>query len=102
MEVINEDYNDFVSLSTKLVNVDGAVLRMHKPLQEVGEKLLAVKASLQQELDSLGQGLAMRQETAAARALLELMQDTAHSMSKVNSFYHTLAKTDDYLTTRSH
>lgn len=83
MEVINEDYNDFVSLSTKLVNVDGAVLRMQKPLQEVGEKLLAVKASLQKELDSLGQGLVLRQETAAAKALLELMQDTAHSMSKV-------------------
>lgn len=32
MEVINEDYNDFVSLSTKLVNVDGAVVQMQKPL----------------------------------------------------------------------
>jgi hypothetical protein len=35
IEVINDDYNDFVSLSTKLVNVDGAVLRMQKPLLEV-------------------------------------------------------------------
>ena len=35
VEVINEDYADFVSLSTKLVNVDGAVLRMQKPLQEL-------------------------------------------------------------------
>jgi hypothetical protein len=35
VEVINEDYNDFVSLSTKLVNVDGAVLRMKKPLLEL-------------------------------------------------------------------
>ena len=35
VEVINEDYNDFVSLSTKLVNVDGAVLRMQKPLLEL-------------------------------------------------------------------
>lgn len=34
-EVINEDYDDFVSLSTKLVNVDSAVLRMQKPLEEV-------------------------------------------------------------------
>lgn len=83
MEVINEDYNDFVSLSTKLVNVDGAVLRMQKPLQEVAEKLQAVKSSLQQEYNALGEGLALRQETASARGLLELMQDTAHTMSKV-------------------
>ena len=32
VEVINEDYNDFVSLSTKLINVDGAVTQMQKPL----------------------------------------------------------------------
>ncbi len=32
VEVINEDYNDFVSLSTKLVNIDGAVSQMKKPL----------------------------------------------------------------------
>lgn len=35
VEVINEDYNDFVSLSTKLVNVDGAVLRMQAPLLDL-------------------------------------------------------------------
>lgn len=35
VEVINEDYADFVSLSTQLVNVDGAVARMHKPLGEL-------------------------------------------------------------------
>ena len=42
VEVINEDYNDFVSLSTKLVSVDGAVLRMQKPLLElkVGDSLI--------------------------------------------------------------
>ena len=32
VEVINEDYNDFISLSTKLVNVDGAVMRMSRPV----------------------------------------------------------------------
>lgn len=35
VEVINEDYDDFVSLSSKLVSVDGAVLRMQKPLLEL-------------------------------------------------------------------
>lgn len=35
VEVINEDYADYVSLSGKLVNVDGSVLRMRKPLTEL-------------------------------------------------------------------
>lgn len=34
-QVINEDYNDFVSLSTKLVNVDAALNRMQRPLVEL-------------------------------------------------------------------
>ncbi len=32
LEVINEHYADFVSLSSRLINVDTAVLRMQKPL----------------------------------------------------------------------
>lgn len=32
VEVINGDCNDFVNLCTKLVDVDGAVLRMRVPL----------------------------------------------------------------------
>lgn len=35
VEVINEDYNDFISLSSKLMNVDGAVLRMRTSLLSV-------------------------------------------------------------------
>lgn len=35
VEVINEHYGDFVSLSSKLVNVDSAVIRMQKPLIEI-------------------------------------------------------------------
>ena len=37
--MINEDYGEYVSLSSRLVNVEGFVLRMRKPLVElkVGE-----------------------------------------------------------------
>jgi hypothetical protein len=35
VEVINADYSDYVSLSSKLVNVDGAVVRMRKPLTDL-------------------------------------------------------------------
>ena len=35
LEVINEHYADVVSLSSRLVNVDTAVLRMQKPLLEI-------------------------------------------------------------------
>lgn len=35
VEVINEDYGDYVSLSSRLVNVDGSVIRMRRPLIEL-------------------------------------------------------------------
>ncbi|KAK9821420.1 hypothetical protein WJX81_002272 [Elliptochloris bilobata] len=83
VEVINEDYADFVSLSGKLVNVDGAVLRMQKPLLEVQTQLEVARGAVAAELEALRAGLARRQAVAQARALLELMQATAHAMSKV-------------------
>ncbi|CAL8471248.1 g10790 [Coccomyxa elongata] len=83
VEVINEHYGDFVSLSSKLVNVDSAVIRMQKPLIEIKDKLLAVRGEVTAALDALKEGLERRQSVASAKALLELMQDTAHVMSKV-------------------
>lgn len=35
VEVINEDYADYVGLSGRLANVEGSVLRMRKPLLEL-------------------------------------------------------------------
>ena len=35
VEVINEDYGEYVGLSSRLVNVEGFVLRMRKPLIEL-------------------------------------------------------------------
>lgn len=39
--MINEDYNDFVSLSTKLVNVDSSLQRMQAPLLELQARVPA-------------------------------------------------------------
>lgn len=42
-----------------------------------------MQAAIRGQLDALNEGLARRQQVAACRATLELMQDTAHVMSKV-------------------
>ncbi|DBB11835.1 TPA: hypothetical protein ACH3X3_005984 [Trebouxia sp. C0006] len=99
VEVINEDYNDFVSLSTKLVNVDGAVTQMQKPLLTLKDKLISAQAAVQSELSALNQGLQRRQQAAKVKALLELMQDTAHVMSKVEKL---LAEVDALIAQQGH
>lgn len=35
VEVINENYNEFVSLGSQLSGVEGAVLRIKKPMQDL-------------------------------------------------------------------
>lgn len=83
MELINRDYADFVNLSTKLVDVDAAVLRMRAPLIEIRDKIMAFRGAVEGSLVSLQSGLRQRAEASAAREILELLIDTSHVVSKV-------------------
>ncbi|GBF98792.1 hypothetical protein Rsub_11374 [Raphidocelis subcapitata] len=83
IEVLNQDFGDYVALAPRLGAVDGAVVRMKQPLLDIRAKLDAVRDGIVAELESLQQGLERRKEIAAARATLELMQEVAHVASKV-------------------
>jgi hypothetical protein len=48
-------------------------------------KLLAVRDSVAVSLEALQEGLKRRAETSAAREMLELLLDTSHVVSKVNT-----------------
>ena len=49
-------------------------------------QLEGARGAVAAELEALRAGLARRQAVAQARALLELMQATAHAMSKARPF----------------
>uniref|UniRef100_A0A0D6R2N2 Conserved oligomeric Golgi complex subunit 2 n=1 Tax=Araucaria cunninghamii TaxID=56994 RepID=A0A0D6R2N2_ARACU len=83
VELINRDYADFVNLSTKLVDVEGAVLRMRTPLSELRAKISSVKGSVESSLVALQNGLQRRAHASASREILELLLDTCHVISKV-------------------
>lgn len=83
IDLINRDYADFVNLSTKLVDVDSAVLRMRAPLLELRDKIQGFREAVEGSLTSLKNGLSQRAEAAAAREVLELLLDTFHVVSKV-------------------
>lgn len=84
IDLINRDYADFVNLSTKLVDVDAAVVRMRAPLLELREKIDEFRGALEGSLVALQNGLKQRSEAASAREVLELLLDTFHVVSKVN------------------
>ncbi|KAM2228222.1 hypothetical protein ACFXTI_014942 [Malus domestica] len=90
IDLINRDYADFVNLSTKLVDVDSAVVRMRAPLVELREKIEQFRGSVQDSLVALTNGLKQRLEAAEAREVLELLLDTFHVVSKVEKLIKEL------------
>ncbi|XVE65929.1 hypothetical protein DITRI_Ditri08aG0039200 [Diplodiscus trichospermus] len=90
IDLINRDYADFVNLSTKLVDVDSAVLRMRAPLLELRDKIQGFRGAVESSLIALKNGLSQRAEAAAAREVLELLLDTFHVVSKVEKLIKEL------------
>lgn len=90
IDLINRDYADFVNLSTKLVDVDAAVVRMRAPLLELREKIDGFRATVEGSLVALQNGLKQRSEAASAREVLELLLDTFHVVSKVEKLIKEL------------
>ncbi|KAH6797145.1 oligomeric golgi complex subunit-like protein [Perilla frutescens var. hirtella] len=90
VELINRDYADFVSLSTKLVDVEGAVVRMRAPLLEIKEKILSFRGSVDSSLAALQSRLKQRAQANEAREVLELLLDTFHVVSKVEKLIKEL------------
>ncbi|KAF7838181.1 conserved oligomeric Golgi complex subunit 2 [Senna tora] len=90
IDLINRDYADFVNLSTKLVDVDAAVVRMRAPLVELREKIEQFRESVEGSLVSMKNGLRQRSEAASARETLELLLDTFHVVSKVEKLIKEL------------
>ncbi|XP_051122568.1 conserved oligomeric Golgi complex subunit 2 [Andrographis paniculata] len=90
VELINRDYADFVSLSTKLVDIDGAVVRMRAPLLEIKDKILAFRGSVEGSLTALQSRLKQRAQANEAREVLELLLDTFHVVSKVEKLIKEL------------
>ncbi|KAK4374111.1 hypothetical protein RND71_004788 [Anisodus tanguticus] len=92
VDLINRDYADFVSLSTKLTDVDSAVVRMRAPLFQIREKIAAFRNAVEGSLAALQNRLKQRADAGEAREVLELLLDTFHAVSKVEKLIKELPR----------
>lgn len=53
IELINEDYADFVNLSANLIGLDKSIGEIGQPLQSLREELVAIKTDLQLSMDEV-------------------------------------------------
>lgn len=90
VDVINDDYAEFIGLSEQLGNVDGSVTRLRAPLCKLKDSLSTVQERYRQELRSLRDCLDCQSQILSAKALLELVQDASSVMGKVEALAREL------------
>ncbi|TRY61811.1 hypothetical protein TCAL_05704 [Tigriopus californicus] len=83
IELINEDYADFVNLSTKLVGLDESLLNLERPLLVYKDEVLASKQSLCQTWECLHETLARREHVYAQKTALQNLEHIIGTLNKV-------------------
>lgn len=83
IELINEDYADFVNLSTKLVGLDESLQNLERPLLVYKDEVLASKQSLCQTWECLHETLARREHVYAQKTALQNLEHIIGTLNKV-------------------
>jgi len=90
VELVNEDYDEFAALSTKLVNVEAAVTELEKPIFAVKSEIEQVRHELLSHSTALKEAVQRRQEVADLKKSLELARGAAQSLSNVEKLVQAL------------
>ncbi|KAI9202619.1 oligomeric golgi complex component, COG2-domain-containing protein [Polychytrium aggregatum] len=86
VELINRDYQDFISLSTNLVGVDTTIDDFQTPLGTIKAEIQLVAAQLEEMSNLLEEKLAQRATVREKKALLQLILSIHASAVKVEEF----------------
>jgi len=83
IELINQDYADFVNLSTNLVGLDGGILALQEPLSEFNGTIGNVNSEICSSLDVVRQGLAKQKGFREDREVLASLRDTSLAITRL-------------------
>ncbi|KAF9173929.1 Conserved oligomeric Golgi complex subunit 2 [Mortierella sp. AD011] len=83
IELINNDYADFINLSTNLNGVDRMMDDLQKPLDRMKGDAITVRSNLESVIESLEQKLQRRAEIREKKASLQLLLNISESVAKV-------------------
>ncbi|EDQ88667.1 uncharacterized protein MONBRDRAFT_37489 [Monosiga brevicollis MX1] len=94
VELINQDYADFVSLSGNLVGLDDRLTILAEPLQSVREDITELLSTVQQEYQALSANLERREHLRNAEVELRRLLDISHSVDKIERLLQNHGSTD--------
>merc|ERR1719266_2712164 len=83
IELINDDYADFVNLSSNLVGIDERIEHIKTPLVQYKEQILCFQRSLALVKSTLESKLAQRKSLHDQRVALRNLEHIINALSKV-------------------
>ena len=83
IELINEDYADFVNLSTNLVGLDKTISTLEEPLKLYVARVEAVRATFTETHNQLTSKLALKEQLYQKRVSLQNLQHITNTLNKI-------------------
>ncbi|CAB3368578.1 Hypothetical predicted protein [Cloeon dipterum] len=83
IELINQDYSDFVNLSSNLIGLDKSILKLRIPLCQFKEEILQIKCSLDEGIEELTQQLDTKEELIKSKESLKNLRSLMDLMDKM-------------------
>lgn len=95
IELINQDYADFVNLSTNLVGMDKAINNLTIPLGQLREEILSVQNDLDLTTKSVETKLKQRSELREKKIFTQNLLNITHCMEKIERVLKTSVNNDE-------
>lgn len=94
IELINEDYADFVSLSANFVNLDKSINKIKDPLVELREEILGVRTSLQECMNEINECLNEKRRYRQIKKSLKTLEVVRNSLEKMTKLLESVEASD--------
>lgn len=95
IELINEDYADFVSLSANFVNLDKSINQIKDPLAELKEEIVGVRASLQDCMNEINECLSEKRRFRQIKKSLETLEVVRTTLEKLGRLLQSVDSSDN-------
>lgn len=94
IELINEDYADFVNLSSNFVNLDKSISKIKDPLVELREEIVGVRASLQECMNEINECLNEKRRFRQIKKSLKTLEVVRNSLEKLTKLLESVESND--------
>ncbi|CAD7092100.1 unnamed protein product [Hermetia illucens] len=95
IELINEDYADFVNLSTNLVGLDHQINTIHTPVEQLGDEVLGVKQVITDTMNEIKECLNQKKLLRQYKKNLKSLAKVYNSINKLTDLLGNQLSTED-------